>query len=158
MRMSWPLVHVKLKLGFARVTCPVSAGPFRVVIFSVIPSCQLEPICFLSKTAQPNNSDFGKSDEAYQQLAIAKLRAIETGRSLVNISTVGPSAVYLADGTEVASLKAFTQGFMNTDVPLRNSKTPALFTVVPLTFGSVTASILLFGSLVLRRVRGRARR
>ena len=108
--------------------------------------------------SQTNNSDFGKSDEAYQQLAIAKLRAIETGRSLVNISTVGPSAVYLADGTEVASLKAFTQGFMNTGVPLRNSKTPALFTVVPLTFGSITASILLFGTLVLRRVRGRARR
>lgn len=108
--------------------------------------------------SQTNNSDFGKSDEAYQQLAIAKLRAIETGRSLVNISTVGPSAVYLADGSEVASLPAFTQGFMNTSVPLRNSKTPAMFVVTPLTFGAVTTSILLFGSLLLGRIRGRGRR
>lgn len=83
--------------------------------------------------SQTNNADFGKSDEAYQQLAIARLRAIETGRSLVNISTVGPSAVYLADGKELASIPAFTSGFMNTKVPLRVSKTPAFFTVVPLT-------------------------
>lgn len=93
--------------------------------------------------SQTNNSDFGRSDEAYQQLAIAKLRAIETGRSLVNISTVGPSAVYLADGTQVSELKAFTRGFMNTEVPLRTSKTPAMFIVEPFTwFVTLTALAL----------------
>ena len=106
--------------------------------------------------SQTNNADFGKSDEAYQQLAIARLRAIETGRSLVNISTVGPSAVYLADGTEVESLPAFSRGFMNTTVPLRVTKTPAMFTVQPLSYAAVIiASILaiwlLSGSIVNRR-------
>jgi apolipoprotein N-acyltransferase len=107
--------------------------------------------------SQTNNSDFGKSDEAFQQLAIAKLRAIETGRSLVNISTVGPSAVYLADGTEVAALPAFTRGFMNTKVPLRTSKTPAMFVVGPLTWITVLASIglglWLLGSNIFTRRR-----
>ncbi len=107
--------------------------------------------------SQTNNSDFGKSDEAFQQLAIAKLRAIETGRSLVNISTVGPSAVYLADGTEIAALPAFTRGFMNTEVPLRTSKTPAMFVVVPLTWITVLTSIglilWLLGSNIFTRRR-----
>ena len=38
---------------------------------------------------QTNNADFRGTDENQQQLAIARLRAIETGRSVVNISTVG---------------------------------------------------------------------
>src|SRR5690606_19636953 len=45
--------------------------------------------------AQTNNADFGRSDETVQQLAIARIRAIETGRTVVNISTVGVSAVIL---------------------------------------------------------------
>jgi apolipoprotein N-acyltransferase len=76
---------------------------------------------------------------------------------LVNISTVGPSAVYLADGTEVDSLPAFTRGFMNTTLPLRTSKTPAIFTVQPITFAVLlTASTLvlwLFGSSIKGRRR-----
>jgi len=108
--------------------------------------------------SQTNNSDFGKSDEAFQQLAIAKLRAIETGRSLVNISTVGPSAVYLADGTEVDQLPAFTRGFMNTEVPLRTSMTPAMFTVIPLTWLTVLVAIALTMWLAVSRVFEKRRR
>ncbi len=43
--------------------------------------------------APTNNSDFGHTDESIQQLGIARLRAIETGRAVVNVSTVGVSAV-----------------------------------------------------------------
>ena len=44
--------------------------------------------------APTNNADFGRgSAENVQQLAIAQLRAVEAGRALVNISTVGTSAV-----------------------------------------------------------------
>lgn len=108
--------------------------------------------------SQTNNADFGKSDEAYQQLAIARLRAIETGRSLVNISTVGPSAVYLADGKEVARIPAFTSGFMNTKVPLRTSMTPAFYSVVPLTTGLALTTLamtlwVIFSSALTRRRR-----
>lgn len=128
---------------------------FEIAVDDIPPSLvNAGAVAILSQT---NNADFGKSDEAYQQLAIARLRAIETGRSLVNISTVGPSAVYLADGTEVDSIPAFTQGFMNTVVPLRESKTPASFLVQPLTLTSVAVAALLslwlFVASVSRRFR-----
>ena len=40
------------------------------------------------------------------------MRAIETGRSVVNISTVGESAIVRPDGSTQASLPAFTAGAM----------------------------------------------
>ena len=76
--------------------------------------------------SQTNNADFGQSDETFQQAALARLRAIETGRSVVNISTVGVSAIYAADGKILASLPTFEAGVMVTEVPLRTSMTPAM--------------------------------
>lgn len=76
--------------------------------------------------SQTNNADFGRSDETFQQAALARLRAIETGRSLVNISTVGVSKVFLADGTIVEQLPIFEPGVMVNKLPLRTSITPAM--------------------------------
>ena len=39
--------------------------------------------------AQTNNADFGRTDESVQQLATARIRAIELGRTVVEVSTVG---------------------------------------------------------------------
>jgi apolipoprotein N-acyltransferase len=76
--------------------------------------------------AQTNNADFGRSDETFQQAALARLRAIETGRTLVNISTVGVSKVFLADGSIVDELPIFEPGIMVQTLPLRTSITPAM--------------------------------
>ena len=76
--------------------------------------------------AQTNNADFGRTDESAQQLQIAHLRAIETGRSLVNISTVGTSAIVLPDGTEIDRLEPFTAHSMRAEIPLYTGETPAL--------------------------------
>ena len=73
--------------------------------------------------AQTNNADFGHSDESVQQLAIAKLRAIETGRSIVNISTVGPSAIIDPHGKVLDSTQAYVADYVIADVPLSNAKT-----------------------------------
>ena len=54
------------------------------------------------------------------------LRAIETGRALVNISTVGTSAVVMPDGSDLARLDTFTADAMVTEVPLVRGETPAL--------------------------------
>ncbi len=75
--------------------------------------------------APTNNADFGVSDQSVQQLAIARLRAIEAGRSLVNASTVGASAIVLPDGSTLDSLPLFTQGAMVQQVPLSDTITPA---------------------------------
>lgn len=75
---------------------------------------------------QTNNADFRGTDENQQQLAIARLRAIETGRSIVNISTVGTSQVIDPTGRTIDSLPAYEAGAMVTDVELREGFTPAV--------------------------------
>ncbi|MGV8885112.1 MAG: apolipoprotein N-acyltransferase [Microbacteriaceae bacterium] len=76
--------------------------------------------------AQSNNADFGRTDESVQQLAIARIRAIELGRSVVVISTVGTSAIVRPDGSTLAQLPWYTAGAMLADVPLSTAVTPAV--------------------------------
>ena len=90
---------------------------------------------------QTNNADFRGTDENQQQLAIARLRAIETGRSVVNISTVGASQVIDPSGRTIDSLPIDEQGAMVTDVELRTGLTP---TVV---LGGAVPLIIVLGSL-----------
>lgn len=80
--------------------------------------------------AQTNNADFGSAehytDESAQQLAIARMRAIEAGRTVVNISTVSSSAIITPDGSTLASIPNFTAGSMVETVPLSATITPAM--------------------------------
>ena len=75
--------------------------------------------------AQSNNADFGRTDESVQQLAIARVRAMELGRSVVVNSTVGTSAIILPDGSTLDQLEWFTADYMLADVPLATDVTPA---------------------------------
>jgi apolipoprotein N-acyltransferase len=93
--------------------------------------------------SQTNNADFGRSDETFQQVAIAKLRAIETGRAVVNDSTVGVSAIFAPDGRVLDQLPTFEPGVMVARVPLRTSITPAM------TFGGGLDLALNAGALLL---------
>ena len=77
--------------------------------------------------AQTNNADFGRTDESVQQLAIARIRALELGRSVVNISTVGTSAVIAPDGSISHELPVYTPDAIVADVPLATGKTPAVW-------------------------------
>jgi apolipoprotein N-acyltransferase len=76
--------------------------------------------------AQTNNADFGRTDESVQQLAIARLRAIEAGRTVVNISTVGSSAIIAPDGSTIDALPTWVPGAMVETVPLSDTVTPAM--------------------------------
>lgn len=75
---------------------------------------------------QTNSSDFGKSEQGVQMAAISRMRAIETGRTVVSISTVGVSGIYYPDGSVADELPTFTPGAMVADIPLRNQRTPAV--------------------------------
>ncbi|MFD5225431.1 apolipoprotein N-acyltransferase [Microbacterium sp. NPDC058342] len=72
---------------------------------------------------QTNNADFRGTDENLQQLAFARMRAIETGRSVVNVSTVGTSQIIRPDGSTVSSLDANEAGSLLEDVELRSGLT-----------------------------------
>ena len=76
--------------------------------------------------AQTNNADFGTTDENLQQLAIARLAAIESGRTVVNDSTVGTTAVIRFDGSTQAQLPPYSPGYLIADVALSDSVTPAM--------------------------------
>jgi apolipoprotein N-acyltransferase len=75
---------------------------------------------------QTNNADFGFTDESVQQLAIARIRAFETARTVVNISTVGTSAIIYPDGSVHHQLVWYEPGVMVDDVPLSTTMTPAV--------------------------------
>ncbi|NDD25722.1 MAG: apolipoprotein N-acyltransferase [Actinobacteria bacterium] len=75
---------------------------------------------------QTNSSDFGKSVQGVQLAAISRMRAIETGRTVVSISTVGVSGIYGPDGTVISELESFKPGAMVADIQLRSDKTPAM--------------------------------
>ncbi len=92
---------------------------------------------------QTNNADFRNTDENLQQLAFARMRAIETGRSVVNISTVGTSQVIGPDGATIDSLPADQAGAMLTDVPLRTGLTPS--TVIGGSLGVAIAILSIIG-------------
>ncbi|HEX5967726.1 MAG TPA: apolipoprotein N-acyltransferase [Intrasporangium sp.] len=74
---------------------------------------------------QTNNATFGYTAESPQQLAISRLRAMEFGRSVVHVSTVGQSALITPDGTAHQVTSLFTQAVVRGDLPLRDSKTLA---------------------------------
>jgi len=74
---------------------------------------------------QTNNASFGRTAESTQQLALARLRAIEFGRATVQISTVGVSAVVSPSGHVLQRTGLFTADQLLAQVPLRTSLTPA---------------------------------
>jgi apolipoprotein N-acyltransferase len=72
-----------------------------------------------------NNATFGHSAESVQQLAMARLRAVEHGRAVLSDSTVGVSAVIMPDGRLVGETKLFTPAIVTATVPLRQTLTIA---------------------------------
>jgi apolipoprotein N-acyltransferase len=105
--------------------------------------------------AETNNADFGRTDESVQQLATARIRAIETARTVVNISTVGTSAIVLPDGRIEQQLPWYEPGVMVADVPLLTTVTPAVLLGRQLEW---LASILGLGGLVLAGLGARTRK
>jgi apolipoprotein N-acyltransferase len=107
--------------------------------------------------AQTNNADFGTTEENEQQLAIARLRAIETGRSVVTVSTVASTAYIAPDGTTIAAAKPFTREAMLEQVPLATGTTPAVAFGIGLgiTLALLGAVLPLIAALLARPLRRR---
>ena len=74
---------------------------------------------------QTNNATFGRSGETSQQLAMGRLRAVETGRAVVVAATSGVSAVIAPDGRVVERSRVFTRDLLVQSVPLRSAQTVA---------------------------------
>lgn len=105
--------------------------------------------------SQTNNADFGYSDETFQQAGIARLRAIETGRTIVNISTVGLSAIYLPSGEILSEVEWYTPAAMVEEVPLYSGLTPAMFIGKFFDYVNAVVVIALIGLGLNRKTRRR---
>jgi len=80
-------------------------------------------------TMQTNDADFeldGQSGETTQQLAMARMRAIEYDRSVVVASTTGISAIIAPDGSLIAHTGTWQQAEIEASVPLVTTSTLAL--------------------------------
>lgn len=76
--------------------------------------------------SQANNSDFGHTDETFQQESLARLQAISTGRSVVHVSTVGVTELILPNGRVTQRISAFKPGYLIGRLPLSRAVTPAM--------------------------------
>lgn len=72
-----------------------------------------------------NNATFGFTDESVQQLAASRVKAVELGRPVVHVSTVGVSGLVQPDGTVQEQTELFTQDIMSGSVPRRTDLTLA---------------------------------
>ena len=72
---------------------------------------------------QTNNATFGYTGESEQQFAISRLRAIEHGRSVVHVSTVGVSAFIHPDGSYEDKTSLFTAAAEHGEPVIRSQVT-----------------------------------
>jgi apolipoprotein N-acyltransferase len=80
-------------------------------------------------TVQTNDATFevdGQRGESLQQLAMARIRAVETDRAVVVASTTGVSAIIAPDGTLVAHTGTWQRAVLEYRVPLLNTTTLAI--------------------------------
>ncbi|MGR7027310.1 apolipoprotein N-acyltransferase [Geodermatophilus sp. URMC 62] len=74
---------------------------------------------------QTNNATFGFTDESAQQVAAARVRAVESGRSVALASTSGISAVIAPDGSLAASSGLFEPAVLVARIAQRDAATVA---------------------------------
>jgi apolipoprotein N-acyltransferase len=79
-------------------------------------------------TEQTNDADFeldGQLGETLQQLAMARIRAIEFDRTMVVAGTTGVSAIIAPDGSTIARSQTWQRAILDARVPLRSDATLA---------------------------------
>jgi apolipoprotein N-acyltransferase len=74
---------------------------------------------------QTNNATYGRTGQPDQQLEISRMRAVQTGRTVLVAATSGLSAVIAADGHLVAGSKEFQQWVYDGPVTVRTGETLA---------------------------------
>ncbi|WP_084103743.1 apolipoprotein N-acyltransferase [Demequina sp. NBRC 110056] len=149
--------------GPATVDVPIAALDRTVTIGTVICfEVAYDPIVTGSVASgaevlivQTNNASFGDTAESTQQLAMSRLRAIETGRSTVQISTVGVSGVIDPTGRILQETELFTAAQMYAETPLRTDITPAVRFRLVWQWLPLVVALGFVGSAVSRRLANR---
>ena len=106
-------------------------------------------------TVQTNNATYAGTSQPDQQLAITRMRALETGRSIAVAATTGVSAFINPDGSLQSSLGQGETGSLVATVPLRSDPLPSarLGAWVTMLLCGVGAVAVAIGTLAGRRAR-----
>jgi apolipoprotein N-acyltransferase len=109
---------------------------------------------------QTNDADFeldGQMGETGQQLAMARIDAIEAGRAVAVASTTGVSALIAPDGSIMARTGTWRRAVLDARVPLRTVLTPAYLAGAwpELAIITLTVAALALSLAAPRRRRGR---
>jgi apolipoprotein N-acyltransferase len=102
---------------------------------------------------QTSNALFIHTGQIEQQFAISRLRALETGRSVVVAAVNGRSGVIGPDGDVVAAIEPRTRDVLLQEVPLTTSQPPAMVVGPWLGRGSLVVALgaVLWGALPYRQ-------
>ena len=101
--------------------------------------------------AQTNNATFGKSAESHQQLQITRARAVESGRNIVVISTVGNTALIDQNGKIISILPKYDPGILYGEVNLSSANTSAYWLTAWVEKGCFAVIVILLLSILRRR-------
>ena len=93
-------------------------------------------------TVQTNNATYGNTAQPEQQFAIARMRSIENGRSVVIAATTGISAAVSPDRQIIARMDQNEVGFLVVDVPLRTALAPSATTSPVIEFGWILLALI----------------
>ena len=102
-------------------------------------------------TSPTNNATFGFTDMTYQQLAMSRMRAIETDRAMVVPATSGVSALIDPAGKVLADTEIFEANHLVDTLPLRSGITPAVRFGQVLELAFVLVGVVLGSLAVIRR-------
>ena len=98
-----------------------------------------------------NSATFAGSSEGEQQLAITRIRAIESGRSIVSVSTTGPSAFINYHGDVVEKLDDGEVGSISSVMEIRNADTFSSQYGGFTTMAILIFALILIGRALIRR-------
>jgi apolipoprotein N-acyltransferase len=136
----------------------ISAG--NVICFEVAYNSVTNPLIAQGArllTVQTNNATYAGTSQPFQQFMIERMRALETGRSVVVAATTGISAFINPDGSVLGQLNQGETGSMVRSVALRGERNLGSYigSCVVLLWG--LGSVVLVFFLTARAVRDRRR-
>jgi apolipoprotein N-acyltransferase len=114
---------IDFKPGIGEKVFSVNGISFNVKIcYELLSDGQNREISDFS-VVQTNNATFGYTKQLEQQLVIAKIRALESGRYFAYVSTTGITSIIDSNGKLVENLPKFKPATLNFEIPTANGKT-----------------------------------
>jgi apolipoprotein N-acyltransferase len=94
---------------------------------------------------QTNNATFGNTAQLDQELQIAKVRAIETGREVAYVSTTGITSFIASDGSIKASLPKFQSNVLIGSIETKSGQNlDQKLSIIPEIYSIFMVFLLLF--------------